>query len=62
MSIILPLFYHTGAYFEATKIGSWLAVEGKVQRRGLKDASIIAEDLSSLNMGDTFCNVANGSL
>ena len=40
----------------------WLAVKGKVQRRGLKDASIIAEDLSSLNMGDTFCNVANGSL
>jgi len=37
----------------------WLVVEGKIQRRGLKATSIIAEDLSSLNTRYAFTNLAN---
>ena len=34
----------------------WLIVEGKIQRRGPKALSIIAEDLSPLNLNAYFTN------
>jgi error-prone DNA polymerase len=40
----------------------WLIVKGKIQRRGAKATSIIAEDLSPLNTKTRFNNVANSRL
>jgi error-prone DNA polymerase len=40
----------------------WLIVKGKIQRRGAKATSIIAEDLSPLNTKARFHNVANSRL
>jgi len=40
----------------------WLIVKGKIQRRGAKATSIIAEDLSPLNTKARFYNVANSRL